>query len=348
MKRGMSVGAVLVLILTSLACGLPSAASPAATPTAQAISEATTGPVLTATSEPGSPAEDASAEPAQEVSAAATNTPAPQDCGFDAAFVGDLNVPDGTLFEPNTGFDKSWRLKNTGCALWPAGLQVVFASGHQVGGPSSAPLPVAVEPGAEVDITLAFTAPAEPGSYLGNYQLHDPQGAPFGPTFYVSIIVPAGGGGQPQGPGGIQANPTSTPLHVIPGVIAVLPTATPTLGIFVAPTCTYSFALVEHITPNGQTVFSGQYFEKKWRFQNTGTCKFPNGTQFYFISGDQMGAPTSGSLTAAQLVGPNETFIFTLTGYGPQTKGFRSSSWGFRDHNGNKFGITFTMEVNVQ
>ncbi len=120
-------------------------------------------------------------------------TPAPLcDVG---AFVADVTVPDGTKFNPNTPFTKTWRLKNAGTCTWTTSYAAVFDSGAQMGASSPVNLTQSVLPGNMVDISIIMTAPATNGSYQGNWKLRNASGVIFGlgstatKTFYVTIEV---------------------------------------------------------------------------------------------------------------------------------------------------------------
>lgn len=110
-------------------------------------------------------------------------------CEFNAAFVNDLSIPDGTILEPGQVFDKIWQLENNGCADWPSETEVVFLDGFLMGGPVAAPLGSVVPSGSTYDLMLTFQAPDEPGSYLTTYQLRTPDGLPFGEPFFMNIVV---------------------------------------------------------------------------------------------------------------------------------------------------------------
>lgn len=115
------------------------------------------------------------------------------------AFVEDVSVPDGTVFDPGETFVKTWRIRNNGSCTWTSGYTVVFDSGDAMGGPASFPLTSgSVAPGAEVDISINLTAPEETGSYRGDWLLRNTAGQTFGlgtqadATFWVVIAVGEG------------------------------------------------------------------------------------------------------------------------------------------------------------
>ncbi len=120
-------------------------------------------------------------------------TPAPSACDR-AQFISDVTVPDGTTFQPNTTFSKTWRLKNVGTCTW-SNYSLIFDSGEKMGGPDSAVIPTTVAPGQTVDITINLTAPANAGTYRGYWKLKNGSGIPFGigsagtKSFWVEIKV---------------------------------------------------------------------------------------------------------------------------------------------------------------
>ncbi len=128
--------------------------------------------------------------------------PAPQAAyaaGCDAAlFVADVTVPDGSAYSPGAAFIKTWRLKNVGTCTWTTAYKLVFASGSQMSGPGEVNLPATVAPNATVDLSLNLVAPIPPGTYRGNWQLKNADGALFGigstadKPFWVEIVTRAG------------------------------------------------------------------------------------------------------------------------------------------------------------
>jgi len=120
-------------------------------------------------------------------------TPIPSTCDR-AQFISDVTVPDGTTFQPNTTFSKTWRLKNIGTCTW-SNYSLIFDSGEKMGGPDSATIPASVAPGQTVDITISLTAPANAGTYRGYWKLKNSSGVPFGigsagtKSFWVEIKV---------------------------------------------------------------------------------------------------------------------------------------------------------------
>lgn len=129
------------------------------------------------------------------------NQPAPTAvsniCVDAATFVADVTVTDNTQFAPNTGFVKTWRIKNSGTCTWTGQYSLVHAGGNLLGAISSTfPLPASVAPGQTIDLSVSLIAPAAPGSYQSDWKLSNAQGNRFGvgrnsAAVWVKIVVPS-------------------------------------------------------------------------------------------------------------------------------------------------------------
>jgi hypothetical protein len=136
-------------------------------------------------------------EPASNPSEAPEPTAIPVSGSCDQAeFVADVNIPDGTQFQPGATFEKTWRLMNTGDCDWDSNYSLVFVDGDSMNGPAAVTLTAdAVPPGGEIEITVSLTAPFVPGVYRGNWKLRTPSGQIFGvgsdgtKVFWVEIEV---------------------------------------------------------------------------------------------------------------------------------------------------------------
>jgi hypothetical protein len=120
----------------------------------------------------------------------ATNTPI---CDL-ASYVTDVTIPDGTEFEPNDSFTKTWRLKNIGVCTW-SGYSLVFDSGDAMSGPASSSIG-SVSPGQEVDVSVNLKAPGSDGTYRGYWRIKNASGVLIpvasgyqGKSFFVDIKV---------------------------------------------------------------------------------------------------------------------------------------------------------------
>ena len=140
-----------------------------------------------------------------------TSTVPPSACDK-VQYVADVNVPDGTIFQPGTQFTKTWRLKNVGSCKWTTAYQLVFFSGEKMGAASSATFPKEVAVGSTVDISINMTAPSTAGSYRGYWMFKNANGALFGlgaqgnQPWWADIKV----AGPTVTPGGPTATPSAT------------------------------------------------------------------------------------------------------------------------------------------
>ena len=114
-----------------------------------------------------------------------TKTPDP--CNH-AKFISET-VEDGTDFDPNENFTKTWRLKNDGTCTWNTNYKLVFVDGDQMSGPSNKNLAQSVAPGEQVDISVDLKAPGSAGTYKGYWKIADDEGQYFVHNIWVEIEV---------------------------------------------------------------------------------------------------------------------------------------------------------------
>lgn len=187
------------------ASATPEAAGEAAV-VATATSEPTATRTATKTAAPSpTPRPTATAEPSPTVE--------PENC-WDAAFVADVTVPDGTWVGPGESFEKIWRVRNAGECAWDD-VNLVLDSGDDFGN-QEIELPD-LAPGETVDIAVPMTAPMNEGQARSVWQ-YSHAGQAFGTLTLVANV------GQ---------EPTSVPPTA--AATAVPPTAAPTA---VPPTAT--------------------------------------------------------------------------------------------------------------
>jgi hypothetical protein len=170
----------------------------------------TATPTVTSTPAPGTPT---------VTSTPVGMTETPTVCTFDAAFVADVTVPDGTVFAPGASIDKIWRIRNSGSCPWESGSTWVFVSGDQMGAAPSQAVP-ATAVGGNVDIGVTMYAPSAPGTYTGYWRMKSPDGQVFGQTCSVEIVVPA--------PATATPTSTATPTATATPTVTPTPTATST------------------------------------------------------------------------------------------------------------------------
>lgn len=125
-----------------------------------------------------------------------TGQPAPSatptldpNCTNDSTFVRDINVPDGTDFRAGETFTKTWRIRNIGTCTWTTAYALIHIDGPILGARLRVNLLQPVPPGSEIDLSVDFVAPDQPGTYTSQWQLEAPGGQRFGTRPYVQIRV---------------------------------------------------------------------------------------------------------------------------------------------------------------
>lgn len=106
----------------------------------------------------------------------------------DAAYVADVNYPDGTVVSANVAFNKTWRIRNSGTSSWAAGYRLAHAGGTNLAAVSEIALP-ALGPGQTGDVTVAMRTPLAPGEYVSYWRPKNAGGTAFGSTVWVLIEV---------------------------------------------------------------------------------------------------------------------------------------------------------------
>lgn len=104
-----------------------------------------------------------------------------------ATFIRDVTIPDGTRLPQNTGFVKTWRLRNDGTCTWTTEYSLVFVQGSSLNGPTSSNLPVTVTPGMTIDLSINLVTPSTDGYYDGYWMLQDNSGNRFGVGQYGTV-----------------------------------------------------------------------------------------------------------------------------------------------------------------
>jgi hypothetical protein len=126
---------------------------------------------------------------ASSVTATPVQTSAsPADCAYNAAYVADVTIPDGTELAPGAEFIKIWRLRNSGTCPWGAGTQLVLIEGEGMGGPAAVELPT-TPAGGTIELEVPLIAPEQPGTYRSVWRPRAPSGQSFGDSPYVQIVV---------------------------------------------------------------------------------------------------------------------------------------------------------------
>lgn len=155
-----------------------------------------------------------------------TQKPVLVNTGTDAATLAGETIPDESKFLPGATFTKTWRLMNSGSTTWSNDYKLVFANGDQMGANQEYRIPVPVEPGKIIDMSIQMKAPDTAGNYKGYWKIKNPDGTIFGPggtgSFWVKIVVNAATATSTSVPTG---TPTSTS---VPATATQPPTVEPT------------------------------------------------------------------------------------------------------------------------
>ena len=154
--------------------------------------------------------------------------------------------------------------------------------------------------------------------------------------------------------------PTATPLAT-PTTLST-PTQQPTTAIYVPPAVTSTptrSALCLHATlisdgdiPDGTEMSPNEAFTKTWTFKNTGTCTWTTEFDIFFVSGDQMSAPSV--LDFPQTVQPGQSVTISIPMVAPPEPGTYTGYWIFADQGARRFGIgqegtgNFSMSIVVK
>lgn len=103
----------------------------------------------------------------------------PANCVNKAAFFEDVTVPNGTAFDPGATFTKTWKVRNEGTCTWGTGYELLLVNGNPMGAAERMALPPAA-PKEIVQISVAMTAPSDPGTYFSDWGISTPEGQVFG------------------------------------------------------------------------------------------------------------------------------------------------------------------------
>jgi hypothetical protein len=299
--------AITTLLIATLACSGPGAATPDVTATfavaltqafatAEAANLPNPGVATQVAQDTQSPA--ASSTPLTLPQAtvvkpsdtpAPTNTPGVQGCSDGAEYVADVTIPDNTLLNPGQAFTKTWRLKNSGTCTWVNSYQFAFVADNQMGGPASVAVSGNVAPGSLYDVSVNLIAPNTPGTYKGSWQMKNATGQLFGSTPFVQIVVPAP----------TSTNTPVTPTATFTATTPVTATFTPTATNTTAPSVTFTSGYAGYW-------FCGTTPEVSFQIINTGGVAieslniYVEGPVGTYLNGNTQNAPFRSTASQAQ------------------------------------------------
>lgn len=121
-------------------------------------------------------------------------TPLPLVQGSTFVFIGET-IPDGTNFQPEQTFQKTWTIKNGGNRTWEKSFVLVRTSSspanETLGSLEQIPLSKEVKPGETIQIEIDLVAPKLNGQYTVYYQLQDATGSPV-PNSQIWVTITVG------------------------------------------------------------------------------------------------------------------------------------------------------------
>jgi len=120
----------------------------------------------------------------------ATATPFGSTSGgcYNAAFVSDVTIPDGTEMKPGDTFTKTWEIQNTGTCDWNENFKITFVGGDLFGSDTTKTRRY-IGAGNVVKISLKMVAPSGSGTVTSSWRMADDSGNLFGQIFTVKIVL---------------------------------------------------------------------------------------------------------------------------------------------------------------
>ena len=107
---------------------------------------------------------------------------------YNAAYVSDVTIPDGTVLAPGEIFTKTWKLQNTGSCDWDEDFVLTFETGKDMDGDDT-DIDETVAAGETASLSVALVAPETTGTYTGYWRLSTASGDVFGQSVFVLIVV---------------------------------------------------------------------------------------------------------------------------------------------------------------
>ncbi len=137
-------------------------------------------------------------------------------------------------------------------------------------------------------------------------------------------------------PGGETATPESTPT---PEPTESQETVDEERG------CTLKAAYVEDVTiPDDSVIAPGETFVKTWRIENSGTCPWIEGTTFAYLSGEDLSAEDTITVSPTE---PGEELELSVEMTAPEESGTYRSNWQLRTPEGERYGGVFYAQIRV-
>ena len=101
---------------------------------------------------------------------------------------------------------------------------------------------------------------------------------------------------------------------------------------FLAASAVWAGDLAGVTIPDDTVLLRGSGFVKTWRIRNSGTCSWPAGTTWIFVSGQQMAGPDAVPVPTTR---PGETTDVSVNLIAPGTPGTYTGYWTLRFPDGS-------------
>jgi hypothetical protein len=139
--------------------------------------------------------------------------------------------------------------------------------------------------------------------------------------------------------------PTGQPMGETTPLPPPAVTDTPAPDVTTEAGCTLNGAFVADVTvPDNSEFPPGASFTKTWRVRNSGTCAWEAGTILVFISGDQLGGPSSVPVAA---VASGSTTDVSVGLVAPPSPGTYKGNWQLQTPDGTRFGSAIYVQIVV-
>ena len=109
--------------------------------------------------------------------------------------------------------------------------------------------------------------------------------------------------------------------------------------------CAMAAGYVGETVEDDEAFAPGQRFEKTWVIQNSGTCRWAEGSTWEHFAGDSLGVVTPLPLPGPIL--PGDLLTVTLPMTTPQSSGVYRGDWRIRAPSGDFYGRSFYVQIVV-
>ncbi|CAH1131514.1 unnamed protein product [Ceutorhynchus assimilis] len=103
------------------------------------------------------------------------------------SLLSDPDTSETENIEPNTRFQKSWHISNSGNDTWPVGCYIQCSDGDSFGG-ERVQLPP-LQPGHGIHVAIVMNSPTVPGIYQSKWRACTPSGSYFGDAMWTILTV---------------------------------------------------------------------------------------------------------------------------------------------------------------